>query len=197
MSAEPVRTPMTRVEATAATRERIARGAHRLFFERPYEDVTLLDIAEAGGVSHQTVLNHFESKEGVALAVFEIVKEQTEAARYNAQPGDVRGAMKALIGEYERMGDTNIGWLATALRFERVAEALEIGRASHREWIEAIFAKWLPTARAARQRAINTLHAATDVYIWKLLRRDLQLSRAETERIMTDLVSGVLKGLRR
>jgi hypothetical protein len=30
------------------------------------------------------------------------------------------------------------------------------------------------------------------VYTWKLLRRDLGLSRSETERIMRDLVSGIL-----
>jgi hypothetical protein len=31
-----------------------------------------------------------------------------------------------------------------------------------------------------------------DVYVWKLLRRELGQSRAETQRIMTDLVLGVL-----
>ena len=41
---------------------------------------------------------------------------------------------------------------------------------------------------------INALHAATDVYTWKLLRRDLGLSRAETERTMVGLVNGVLSG---
>jgi hypothetical protein len=65
MTAEPTRTPVTRAESTAATREAIVHGAHRLFFERHYEDVTFAEIATAAGVSHQTVLNHFESKEGV------------------------------------------------------------------------------------------------------------------------------------
>ena len=41
--------------------------------ERAFEDVTLAAIASAAGVSHQTVLNHFESKEGVVLAVAEIL----------------------------------------------------------------------------------------------------------------------------
>ena len=39
---------------------------------------------------------------------------------------------------------------------------------------------------------VNALHAATDVYTWKLLRRDLGLARAETERTIVQLVEGVL-----
>ena len=36
------------------------------------------------------------------------------------------------------------------------------------------------------------LHAALDVFTWKLLRRDLGLSQDEVELQMTDLVRGVL-----
>ena len=39
---------------------------------------------------------------------------------------------------------------------------------------------------------INALHAATDVYTWKLLRRDLGLSRAETEKTIVRIVEGLL-----
>jgi hypothetical protein len=48
---------------------------------------------------------------------------------------------------------------------------------------------------SARRYAIHALHAATDVYTWKLLRRDLRLGRDTTERIMLDLVNGVLDRL--
>lgn len=64
------------------------------------------------------------------------------------------------------------------------------------EWLEATFDDALPTAKKARERAINSLHAATDVYVWQLLRRDLRLSRTETKKIMTDLVFGVLERAR-
>ncbi len=55
-----------------------------------------------------------------------------------------------------------------------------------------MFAADLPRDPDARARAVNALHAATDVYTWKLLRRDLRLERGETERTMADLVRGVL-----
>ncbi|MCI0685672.1 MAG: TetR/AcrR family transcriptional regulator, partial [Sporichthyaceae bacterium] len=61
-------TMRARAEGVAATRDRIAQATLRLALEQPYEDITLAAIAQAAGVSHQTVLNHFESKEGAARA---------------------------------------------------------------------------------------------------------------------------------
>jgi hypothetical protein len=55
-----------------------------------------------------------------------------------------------------------------------------------------MFAAALPAAPARRRRVINAIHVATDVYSWKLLRRDLGLSRGDTERVMTDLVEAAL-----
>ena len=49
-----------------------------LFLEHAFEDVTLAAIAAAAGVSHQTVLNHFSSKEGVVLAVAEELRADDE-----------------------------------------------------------------------------------------------------------------------
>lgn len=164
----------------------------QLFFEHAFEDVTLAGIAKAAGVSHQTVLNHFESKEGVVLAVAERVRQDTMDARYRAEPGDVDGAVRALVGEYERFGDANVRWAATAERLGSLAELLVEGRASHQQWLGHMFGPRLPAPAAARRRAVNALHAATDVYTWKLLRRDLGLSRAETEKTVVRIVEGLL-----
>ena len=186
-----------RADAMAATRERITRGAAALLFDRALEDVTLAAIAESAGVSHQTVLNHFGSKEGVVLGVVEVLKQETMSARYDAVPGDVTGAVRALVGEYERMGDANFRWAASSDRLGDLASLLDEARASHQAWLVAMFGDALPTSRAARRRAVEALHAATDVYTWKLLRRDMGLSRVETEKRIADLVAGVLRGVRR
>jgi AcrR family transcriptional regulator len=186
-----------RADGVASTRERIARATLRLALERAYEDITLADIAQAAGVSHQTVLNHFESKEGAATAAAEILGAETGAARDRARPGDVRGAVAVLVGEYERFGDANARWAMSSERLGKLAALLDQARAGHQDWIRRIFAERLPAGSAARRRAVAALHAATDVYTWKLLRRDLRLSRAETERIMIDLVDGILAPPRR
>jgi AcrR family transcriptional regulator len=186
-------TMTARADRVAATRERITRAAMAMFLEEPYEDVTLARIAAGAGVSHQTVLNHFESKEGVVLSVVELFSEQTIEARSKAQPGDVAGAVKALVGDYERVGDANFRW-ATTDGLGELAGVLDDARAHHQEWIETMFGELIPRSPAARRRAVHALHAATDVYTWKLLRRDLRLTRAETERIIVDLVVGVVEG---
>lgn len=183
-----------RADAVSSTRERIIESATALFLEQSFEDVTLAAIAAAAGVSHQTVLNHFESKEGVVLAVAEALKSRTSTARHAAAPGDVSGAVRALVGEYEWMGDANVRWAVTADRFASLAALLDDARAGHQEWIVVMFGDELPASPVARRRAVLALHAVTDVYTWKLLRRDLGQTRKETEKIMSGLVVGVLKG---
>lgn len=180
-----------RARSTAATRERIGRAAAELFLEHRFEDVTLNAIADAAGVSHQTVLNHFQSKEGVVKGVIDIIKDQRLAARH-AEPGDVEGAVHALVGDYEEMGDANVRWATSEL--DALVEPLDDARATHQRWLLELFGDQLPKRGAARRQALSALHAATDAYTWKLLRRDLRLSRAETEKTMAELVAGILRG---
>lgn len=181
-----------RADGVAATRDRIARCALELFVEHWYEDVTLAAIAEAAGVSHQTVLNHFASKDGVRRAVADILARDTRGRRRKATPGDARSAVTTLVGEYERFGDANVRWAITSDRVSGLTALLDEARAAHQEWLVDMFGEQLPPSGAARRRAVNALHAATDVYTWKLLRRDLKLGRPETERTMIELVDGVL-----
>ena len=187
-------TMRARADAVAATRERTARAMLKLALAQRYEDITLVAIARAAGVSHQTVLNHFHSKEGVAAAAAEVLARETAEARARARPGDVAGAIRVLVSEYERIGDANARWAISADRLGSLALLLDEARAGHQAWLQQVFAGGLPKAPEARRRAIVALHAATDVYTWKLLRRDLRLSRQETERAMADLVDGVLRG---
>jgi AcrR family transcriptional regulator len=189
-------TMVARAEGMAVTRDRIVQAALTLALEQAYEDITLVAIAEAAGVSHQTVLNHFDSKENVAAAAAELLARQTQTARAKAVPGDHAGAIAILVGEYERFGDANARWAIASDRLGTLAPLLERARAGHQAWLEQIFAAALPAAPTARRVAIHALHASTDVYTWKLLRRDLQLSRAETERIMLNLVNGILGATR-
>ena len=183
---------MTNRSARAeATRRRIAEAAATLFMEHAYADVTLAGIAEAAGVSHQTVLNHFESKAGVAAGAAEAMAARSLSTRH-AEPGDVPGAVHALVDDYERMGDANARWAMEAL--DEIAHLLDGARAGHQEWIATTFGAGLPPRGAARRRAVNALHAATDVYTWKLLRRDMGLGRAETEKTIVALVEGILRG---
>ncbi len=185
---------MTRAELSAATRERIVSGATQLLLERSYEDVTLAAIAAAAGVSHQTVLNHFESKDGVIVAALDTFQQQTVELLSHLDPGDVKAAVKMLVGSYERVGDFVFGWLSSPQHSQEGEQAMVDKRDRHQDWLEEMFADSVPATTAARRRMIAGLTAATDVYVWKLLRRDLRRSRAATEEVIADLISGVLQG---
>jgi AcrR family transcriptional regulator len=186
-----------RADGMVATRERIVGATLRLALEQAYEDITLAAIAEAAGVSHQTVLNHFESKEKVGAAAADVLSRETQAIRERAKPGDGAGAVAILVGEYERFGDANTRWAIASERLGSLAPLLDTARTNHQAWLERIFSDRLPATPGPRSRAVHALHVATDVYTWKLLRRDLGLSRTETERIMLDLVDGILTRISR
>ncbi len=119
-------TMTSRADAVASTKERIATAALELLMERRFDDVTLTDIATAAGVSHQTVLNHFESKEGVAFAAADLVVASTNDARSGVTPGDTVGAVRRLVADYEQMGDANARWaMAAASRDQAPRRARE------------------------------------------------------------------------
>lgn len=47
------------------TRERILAVCGRLFRERGFDETTIADIVETGGISRQTFFNYFPGKEAV------------------------------------------------------------------------------------------------------------------------------------
>ena len=46
---------------------------------------------------------------------------------------------------------------------------------------------------AARERRVMAFYAATDVYIWKLLRRDFGLDPGQTRAVFRELVEALVK----
>jgi hypothetical protein len=97
-----------------------------------------------------------------------------------------------LVEQYEATGDGNVRLVALEDRIDAIKAGLENARASHQQWLEATFAAQLPRRAAERRRAIYALYAATDVFSWKLLRRDLGLSRRVTQQVMTDMVTAIV-----
>ncbi|WTW96051.1 TetR/AcrR family transcriptional regulator [Streptomycetaceae bacterium NBC_01309] len=179
-----------RAAALEATRVRVIEAAAGLWSQRWHDEVTLQHIAEAAGVSVQTIVNHFGGKDGLSDAVFDAVAAQTELAR-QAPTGDVPAIVAVLFADYEQQGEANVLWIAQMDRIAAATRAAAHARGLHRAWLERVFADRLPAAGPARERALNLHHAATDVYLWKLWRRDLGLSREDAERAMHDLLIAI------
>ena len=179
-----------RADAVNDTRHRILAAARTLFFENWYDEVTLNSIAGSAGVSHQTVLNHFGSKDGVLAALVE--QQQAEiAALRDVEPGDVAAAVSALMTQYESMGLANFRATCVEHRVAELHAALDDARSWHREWIERTFAHALPASGASRRRRIAAYLAATEVSSWKALRHDYGLSARDTAAAIHTLVSAL------
>ncbi len=182
----------TRAAAAEATRERILDAASDAFLASWYDDVTLREVAAAADVALQTVVNHFGTKEALYGAAVERISDAIEARRYDVEPGDVEGAVAALIDDYDRTGDFTLRALAEEGRLAVVGPGLARGRRGHQDWVEHIFPTALTGLRgAARQRRLAQLVAVTDVYTWKLLRRDKGLSRDQTVLAVRELVEAL------
>jgi AcrR family transcriptional regulator len=175
---------MTARRASAeATRERILTTAVDAFLTRWYDEVTLGDIAADAGVSSQTVLNHFGGKDQLFGAVAERLSEQISERRLERLVPDVDTAIHALVDDYEVTGDAVIRALALEERVETLQPLLSIGRARHRDWVARVF---------DRSDLLAELITATDVYTWKLLRRDQGLSADATRESIRRTVLALL-----
>ena len=186
----------SRAAGVERTRERILGVAQERFFTLPYDEVRLGEIAAAAGVSEQTLLNHFSSKERLLLAVAEFIGPEVEGMRGPVVPGDVDAAVRGLMRQYERYGDANVRLVAVAERIPELASGVEVGRTRHIAWLESTFGDELPTTPAARRRALAALYAVTDVGTWKLLRRDLGRSRRDTAAVLAALLRAALESVR-
>jgi AcrR family transcriptional regulator len=183
-----------RAESAQATRERILGAMLELLLERWYDEVTLRDLAKAAGVSLQTIVNHFSTKEGVLAALLEDPRllEVFAGQRFKARADDVPGAVSLLVGDYERAGDAMIRFLALESRVPSLAGVLSIGRVGHRDWVQAAFPGAVAELRGAeRERRVVLLICATDVYTWQILRRDQRLTRAQATTAMAELVEAL------
>ena len=183
-----------RAEATEATAARILDAAVRLFTDLPFEDVSLEQIADAADVTVRTVIRRFESKEQLFVKAMDRAVDVMMAQRAEAPIGDIEGAVKNVIGHYEEWGDNRLRMLAQEERIPVVRDNARGGRKYHREWVARVFSPLLKGfSGAARERRLASLILATDVFTWKLLRRDHGLSREQTERTIVEMVIA-LKG---
>ena len=98
--------------------------------------------------------------------------------------------------QYEAMGDANVRLVEIEDRLPETTSCSSGGRSSHRRWIRHTFSPYLEHLEGAESNlAVDALYAATDVMIWKLLRRDFRRSVATTEEVFGTLVRGVLGSL--
>jgi AcrR family transcriptional regulator len=191
---------VARARAQERTRETLLQAATEEVAADGWTKASLESVAERAGVSKQTALRHFGSKEGLFDAVLRRTSSIVVKERAQAPVGDVPGAVANLIRHYERYGDVVTRLLPYRDAVERVLgqaehrgslvhRAIDRGHEVHEEWVLNTFEPQLTKlgARAREQRTAQ-LVALCDVYMWKILRRDLGLSRTQAEEALIEMI---------
>jgi AcrR family transcriptional regulator len=177
---------VARADGVAQTREQIVAAAFALSIERLTPNVALADVADRAGVTVRTVLRLFGSREGLFDATHRYGVEQVVEER--ATPvGDIAGAVATIVSHYELRGDYVLSKIEEGRLDDKIASQVEDGRRIHRQWVRTVFAPQLERAGDAAPLE-DLLVVATDVYTWKLLRRDASLSRRRTEQRIETMI---------
>ena len=181
-----------RAKAAEATARRVIEAFSDGMRSRWFDELTLEEIAGRAGVTARTVIRRFGGKEGLLAAFAEGFIPAVGFSR-DAAPGDVEAVVARVVAVYEDWGDSVIRNLAQEERHPALKPLLDRGRAAHRAITAQTFARWLePLTEPDRRRTLDALVLATDVYAWKLARRDIGRSREETAILLRRLVDAVL-----
>ncbi len=182
-----------RAESAARTERAIFEAAAKLWQERPFVEITLDAIAELAGVSVRTVIRRYGSKEGLYEIGIQNQTRDMPAEREKAKVGDIDSAVESLLVDYEAFGDGMLRLLAVEEQLSAAKQVLKAGRLYHREWCERIFAPFLKDQAdtPSYEERLNAFVAASDIYVWKLLRKDLACDLDHCKTVMKRLLKGL------
>ena len=181
-----------RAAAENATHDAILDAAFEAFSTSSFDRVTLKEIAERSGVTVQTVIRRFGSKEDLFEELAQRESERILTERDVPEAAGWPAALDSLIGHYERDGDTVARFIAQEDEFEPVRRIVEHGRQVHRDWVERHCRHLLSGLDGqARERMVQAATVATDLSTWRLLRRDMGLEAADVAEVMTELLRGL------
>ncbi|HEX8682078.1 MAG TPA: TetR/AcrR family transcriptional regulator [Ardenticatenaceae bacterium] len=181
-----------RAQAAQETGRRILQAMTELYMERWLDQFSLEDVARRADVTVQTVLRRFGSKEELLAAVGAELEQHVSQQRGEAPIGDIKGVVRNLFDHYEEVGELVLRSLAQEGMHPSLQVLMDRGRRVHYEWVERVFAPWLAGAAGQeRERLRAQLITLTDIYVWKLLRRDLGLDRHQAESALREMLGAL------
>jgi AcrR family transcriptional regulator len=185
---------VARAQAQQRTQDALLDAAEEELYEGRWQKTSLEALAQRAGVTKQTLLRHFGSKEGLIEAAIRRTSEIVRKERARAPIGDVPGAVRNLLDHYERWGNLVMRVLAEEHRVSLVHKMTDRGRQVHYDWVDYAFGPQLENLdEEARIRRRAALIALCDVHTWWLLSHDLELDRAAISATLTDAIEGILR----
>lgn len=192
-SEKPVYDNTNRQLEAEKTRQAIILAVARLWEKHSFRDITLQLVAQEAGVTTRTILRKFGSREGLFNEALSREAARISAERGKATPGDVEETLKVLLRSYESMGDAAIRNIYLEPELEIAQKIGDSGRRIHREWCMRMFAPFLPDAgHREYETALASYIAATEFYLWKLLRKDMRCTEKQTFTVFRNLIVGLI-----
>ena len=174
--------PSLRERQAQLTRDEILKAARRLFAERGYSRTSVRDIAEAAGVSAQTVYDSVGSKQALVARLNDLIDAEAGivaiggAPARSAEPAEIAATSARITRSIlEHCGDIIHALVTGAAAEPDLAAALAEG---HRRHVEGAARDRRRAARAGRARrqastptaAVDTLAALSDFRFALVLR---------------------------
>jgi AcrR family transcriptional regulator len=132
------------VGVAVKTRDRLLERAIRYVSSNGMTDVSLRRLAAELGTSHQLLLHHFGSKDGLWVAIVQAI-EQRERDRFGAiVPDPTRPPGDAMRDWWKHISDPAL-WPNERLFFELYGQALQ-GRPYSADLLEGIVESWVEPA---------------------------------------------------
>jgi AcrR family transcriptional regulator len=184
---------VARAESQQQTRDALLDAAEEELSEGGWSKTSLEKLAAKAGVTKQTALRHFGSKEGLIEAAIRRTSEIVRKERGRAPVGDVPGSVHNLMDHYERWGNLVMRVLAEEHRISLVRKVTDRGRQVHYEWVDYAFGPQLEGLDdEARRRRRAALIVICDVHTWWLFSHELGLGRAEISAILVEMIERLL-----
>ena len=188
-------TKVARARAEERTRTALLDAADAAFFDGRWAQTSLAEMATTAGVTKQTLLRHFGSKDGLLEEAWARGMQQVRDQRWGAPTNDLPGAVDNLLDHYEEVGERAMKIAAYTGGGGDLTELGRVARQLHYDWVDHAFGTWLARlGRKRRARCRAALIALCDVHTWWLLSHDLGLARAEVRATLIQSIEGLLEG---
>ena len=176
-----------------ATKRSIIKALGKLWTQYSINDITLDMIAREANVTKRTILRKFGSKEGLLTESLSYDPADISAKRNHAKPGDIDDILNTLLSNYENIGEAAIRTINLESELEVARQIGVKGRKLHRNWCKKVFAPFLPNSKSPNfEIQLTSFISVTEIYLWKLMRKDLKLSKKKTFAIFKNMLEGVI-----
>lgn len=182
-----------RAKLTERTRAAIELALVRLLATKPYDAISMTEIADEANVSVRTVQRHFRTKDDLLAASVRYPAEALSAELSKRPPGqsareDMQSLVAALFATYSRHRPEMWAAYTRSAQVPQLMRAQLMGGAAWLSAVEAFMARWSDRCAIEPLLAKRTIVALTSYPAWRGLAGAGGFGSPEAETIVTKLL---------